>query len=147
MEDVASVILEKMYPIEPVGYIVEICGSDHETAILEAKGVEYNGKIMYLVRSAPSFKYGEPVAPKDTWKSQLCPSVDAFRFLVEREYVRLDCSFESVYVTGPDGSRQSIHMNPHKVWDDFDNVNKRGIDHMVAAMSILKVPKNGLFVW
>ena len=147
MEDMAEAIVSKMYPIEPAGYVVEICGSDHTTALLEAKGVEYNGKIMYMVRSARSAKYGEEVAPRETWESQLCPSAVAFRFLVSREYVRLGCCFESVYAKGPDGSRHRIEMNRYTAWDDFDEVNKRGLDHMVAAMGILKVPQNGLFVW
>jgi len=147
MEDMVEAIVSKMYPIEPAGYTVEICGSDHKTTLLEAKGVEYNGKIMYMVRSARSAKYGEEVAPRETWESQLCPSDVAFRFLVLREYVRLGCCFVSVYATCPEGSRHRIDMNPYNVWDDFDEVNKRGLDHMIAAMSMLKVPQNGLFVW
>jgi len=147
MDDLAETIVSKMNPVEPIGYIVQICGNDYRAALLEAKGVVFKGDIAYLVRSAPCAEDGEPVAPKETWESKLCPSADAFRFLVGREYERLSYCFEAAYVTGPDGSRQSIEFNRYGGWNDSDGVNKRVFDRMLAAMSILKVPSNGLFVW
>jgi len=147
MEDLAEVIMSKMSPIEPVGYIVEICANDYQTVLLEAKGVVFNGNVAFMVRSAPSSEVGHAVAPKETWTSQLCPSDDSFRFLIYREQIRLEFTFHTVYVWGPDDMRHRIKMNEFGLWDESDEVNKTGLASMVGAMRTLKVPNSGLFSW
>ena len=147
MQDIADAVVAAMAPMEPVGYVVQIVGDDYQTPLLEGKGVVLNGKICYMVRSAPHAVHGEPLAPKETWRSQLCTSDDAFRFLVEREYAQLSYSFKEVYVVGPDGNRERIPTNPYGGWGAFESVNSVALRYMVAAMGVLKVPQNGLFAW